>query len=181
MSSEIPLPLGNHSLSHCMRSSPSFIGLIFICNFKFVLQIFTVSAGQLIKNFYLFSFQFLLHYSYLALYQGAYWHLNKSCRNVWILLGSTIVSLSSVCRPSLKLLDFKGKRMLLNLFCLKLFNLPSPWERKLRKFVFLQILDPRISFIGPERHPFSTKVIPESQQASPRSWLRGLRESALVL
>lgn len=125
MSSEIPLPLGNHSLSHCMRSSPSFIGLIFICNFKLVLQIFTVSAGQLIKNFSLFSFQFLLHYTYLVLYQGAYWRLNKSCRNVWILLGSTIVSLSSVCRPSLKLLDFKGKRMLLNLFCLKLFNLPN--------------------------------------------------------
>lgn len=92
MSSEIPLPLGNHSLSHCMRSSPSFIGLIFICNFKLVLQIFTVSAGQLIKNFSLFSFQFLLHYTYLVLYQGAYWRLNKSCRNVWILLGSTIVS-----------------------------------------------------------------------------------------
>lgn len=136
MSSEIPLPLGNHSLSHCMRSSPSFIGLIFICNFKLVLQIFTVSAGQLIKHFSLFSFQFLLHYTYLVLYQGAYWRLNKSCRNVWILLGSTIVSLSSVCRPSLKLLDFKGKRMLLNLFCLKLFNLPNIWERKLSENLF---------------------------------------------
>lgn len=55
MSTEIPLPLGNHPLSHCMRSSPSFIGLIFNCNFKFVLQIFTVSAGQLIKNFSLFN------------------------------------------------------------------------------------------------------------------------------
>lgn len=123
MSSEIPLPLRNRPLRHCMRSSPPFIGLIFICNFKFVLHIYTVSTGQLIKNFYLFSFQFLLPYSYLALSQGAYWCLSESVVTCGLCFAAPLGC-------------FKVKHLLLNLFCLKLFNLPNTREKKLSENLF---------------------------------------------
>lgn len=133
MSSEIPLPLGNHPLSHRMRSSLPFIQLIVICNFKFVLQIYTVSAGQLIKNFYLISSQFLLHYSYLVLCQVP---TGFSINHV-IVCGSCFGVLLCRCPPwvghhsNCLTLKCWVKHLLLNLFCLKLLNFPNTWGRKL--------------------------------------------------
>lgn len=114
MSSEIPLPPGNHPSSHRVRSSPSFVGLIFICDFKCV-QMFNSCLRRITyKKFHLIS---LLIPSPLS---GAHWYLLReynrtseesraSCDSVCILPWIIAVLLSAVCRQSLKLCDFKVK------------------------------------------------------------------------
>lgn len=180
MSSEMPLPPGNHPSSHRMRSSPSFVGLIFICDFKCV-QMFNSCLRRITyKKFHLIS---LLIPSPLS---GAHWYLLReynrtsaeyraSCDSVCILPWNIAVLLSAVCQQSLKLCDFKVK------YCLSFLALVKENVKK-KICILSQMLDPRISFLGPERQLYSPpRLFPKSQQASLGSWLKGGRKRVLVL